>query len=97
MLGVLLLHALPEVLREFSVYRMLIYGFVLVLLAIFRPQGLFPQGEPLIRRGRRLPRARNGTDAKPRKRRQSLASPSRPRHAGPQPPPQPRPSLNPRP
>ncbi|MGI6147612.1 MAG: ABC transporter permease subunit, partial [Bacillota bacterium] len=48
MLGVLLLHALPEVLREFSVYRMLIYGFVLVLLAIFRPQGLFPQGEPLI-------------------------------------------------
>ena len=48
MLGVLLLHALPEVLRVFSVYRMLIYGFVLVLLAIFRPQGLFPQGEPLI-------------------------------------------------
>ena len=48
MLGVLLLQALPELLRAYSVYRMLIYGVVLVLLAIFRPQGAFPMGEPLI-------------------------------------------------
>ncbi|OPZ65116.1 MAG: High-affinity branched-chain amino acid transport ATP-binding protein LivF [Firmicutes bacterium ADurb.Bin506] len=48
MLGVLLLQSLPELLRAYSVYRMLIYGAALVLLAIFRPQGLFPAGEPLI-------------------------------------------------
>lgn len=48
MLGVLLLQVLPEVLRAYSVYRMLIYGFALVLLAIFRPQGLIGTGERLI-------------------------------------------------
>ncbi|MGI6517414.1 MAG: ATP-binding cassette domain-containing protein [Bacillota bacterium] len=48
MLGVLLLQVLPEVLRAYSVYRMLIYGFALVLLAIFRPQGLIAAGERLI-------------------------------------------------
>lgn len=48
MLGVLILQILPEVLRAYSVYRMLIYGFALVLLAIFRPQGLIASGERLI-------------------------------------------------
>lgn len=48
MLGVLLLQVLPEVLRAYSVYRMLIYGFALALLAIFRPQGLVGTGERLI-------------------------------------------------
>lgn len=48
MLGVLALQSLPELLRAYSVYRMLIYGLALVLLAIFRPQGLFPAGEPLV-------------------------------------------------
>lgn len=48
MLGVLLLQVLPEVLRAYSVYRMLIYGFALALLAIFRPQGLVHTGERLI-------------------------------------------------
>ena len=48
MLGVLLLQVLPEVLRAYSVYRMLIYGFALALLAIFRPQGLISSGERLI-------------------------------------------------
>ena len=48
MLGVLLLQVLPEVLRAYSVYRMLIYGFALVLLAIFRPQGLIATGERLV-------------------------------------------------
>ena len=32
---------IPELLRAYSIYRMLIYGFALVLLAIYRPQGLF--------------------------------------------------------
>ena len=48
MLGVLLLQVLPEALRAYSVYRMLIYGFALTLLAIFRPQGLVGVGEQLI-------------------------------------------------
>ncbi|NMB44816.1 MAG: ATP-binding cassette domain-containing protein [Firmicutes bacterium] len=48
MLGVLLLQVLPEALRAYSVYRMLIYGFALALLAIFRPQGLIGIGERLI-------------------------------------------------
>ncbi|HCX65328.1 MAG TPA: branched-chain amino acid ABC transporter permease, partial [Eubacteriaceae bacterium] len=33
------LTALPEILREFAEYRLLIYSFVLVLMMIFRPQG----------------------------------------------------------
>lgn len=48
MLGVLLLQVLPEMLRAYSVYRMLIYGFALALLAIFRPQGLVDTGERLV-------------------------------------------------
>ena len=43
MLGVLGLVVIPELLRAYSIYRMLIYGFALVLLAIYRPQGLIPQ------------------------------------------------------
>ena len=46
MLGVLLLQVLPEVLRAYSVYRMLIYGFALALLAIFRPASLISSGAP---------------------------------------------------
>ncbi|MGI6567769.1 MAG: hypothetical protein ACOX3I_10735 [Limnochordia bacterium] len=38
MLGVLLLQVLPEALRAYSVYRMLIYGFALTLLAISAPR-----------------------------------------------------------
>lgn len=39
-LGAFLLVVLPEVLREVQLYRMLILGLGLVLLMIFRPQGL---------------------------------------------------------
>lgn len=35
------LTALPELLRGFASYRLLIYSFVLILMMIFRPQGLF--------------------------------------------------------
>lgn len=55
MLGVLVLQVLPEVLRTYSIYRMLIYGFALVLLAVFRPQGLIAQGERLVGISRRQP------------------------------------------
>ena len=39
-LGAVLLTSIPELLRELSDYRMLIYGVVLVLVLLFRPQGI---------------------------------------------------------
>ena len=39
--GAVILVLLPEVLREVQLYRMLALGAGLVLLMIFRPQGLF--------------------------------------------------------
>ncbi|MCP3954253.1 MAG: branched-chain amino acid ABC transporter permease, partial [Desulfobacterales bacterium] len=39
-LGALFLILLPEYLRAFSEYRMLIFGAVLVLMMVFRPGGL---------------------------------------------------------
>ncbi|MEA4884185.1 MAG: branched-chain amino acid ABC transporter ATP-binding protein/permease [Clostridia bacterium] len=82
MLGVLLLQILPELLRAYSIYRMLIYGFSLVLLAVFRPQGLMAVGErltPAVAPGR----IRAGSvHVKPR--RASLASPPSRRRRPPQ-------------
>jgi branched-chain amino acid transport system permease protein len=39
-LGALIVVILPEILREFASYRMLVFGGALVLMMIFRPQGL---------------------------------------------------------
>ena len=39
-LGAFLLITLPEIFREFQDYRMLAFGAALVLMMIFRPQGL---------------------------------------------------------
>lgn len=39
--GAAVLSALPEALRSFQAYRMLIYSVVLVLVMIFKPSGLF--------------------------------------------------------
>ncbi len=41
-LAALLLSLMPEYLRAFSEYRMLIFGMVMVLMMIFRPQGVIP-------------------------------------------------------
>lgn len=41
-LGAAAIAVLPEVLRSYSVYRMLIYGAALIAIIRFRPQGLFP-------------------------------------------------------
>jgi branched-chain amino acid transport system permease protein len=40
-MGSILLVALPEVLREVQSYRMIALGMGLILMMIFRPQGLF--------------------------------------------------------
>jgi branched-chain amino acid transport system permease protein len=41
-LGASVLFVLPEKLREFSEYRLMIFGLALVLIMRFRPQGLLP-------------------------------------------------------
>ena len=41
-LAALILALMPEYLRAFSEYRMLIFGLVMVLMMIFRPQGMIP-------------------------------------------------------
>jgi branched-chain amino acid transport system permease protein len=40
LLGATLLVAFPEIFRDFRVYRMLVFGLLLMILMIFRPQGL---------------------------------------------------------
>lgn len=46
-LGAIILTILPEVLREFSEYRMVIYSLLLIILMITRPQGLLGSFNPL--------------------------------------------------
>lgn len=43
LVGALVLVGLPELLREFSDYRLLVYGAVLVVMMLFRPEGLWPE------------------------------------------------------
>jgi branched-chain amino acid transport system permease protein len=47
-LGAVVLGALPELLREFANYRMLVFGLLMILMMNFRPQGIL--GGQLIRR-----------------------------------------------
>ncbi|MCY1297720.1 urea ABC transporter, permease protein UrtC [compost metagenome] len=45
-LAAIVLTLLPELTREFSEYRMLIFGALMVLMMIWRPQGLLPMQRP---------------------------------------------------
>ena len=58
---------LPELLRAFSTYRMLVYSVALVLIMIFRPQGIFGSWEFSLPRlvNRMLFRGAAGKGAKP--------------------------------
>ena len=47
-LGALVLGVLPELLRDFAVYRMLLFGFIMILMMLFRPQGIL--GGQLVKR-----------------------------------------------
>jgi branched-chain amino acid transport system permease protein len=47
-LAALLLIGLPEVLRDLSLYRMLVFGGVMVLIMLWRPKGLLAYREPTI-------------------------------------------------
>ncbi len=48
--GAALVVGLPEIFRGFSSARMLVFGLVMMLMMIFRPQGLFPLRLPRFRR-----------------------------------------------
>jgi branched-chain amino acid transport system permease protein len=41
-LGAALVALLPEIFRSFSDYRFFVFGFALVVVMAFRPQGLLP-------------------------------------------------------
>jgi branched-chain amino acid transport system permease protein len=53
--GAAVMIVFPEVLRGFSQYRMFVFGAVLVLAMLFRPQGLFPATADSRPRGRPVP------------------------------------------
>jgi branched-chain amino acid transport system permease protein len=40
--GAIFLIGLPELFREFSEYRFLLYGVALIAMMIYRPEGLLP-------------------------------------------------------
>lgn len=41
-IGAIVISLLPELLREASVYRYLVFGVLLIVVMVFRPQGLWP-------------------------------------------------------
>lgn len=41
--GALILVGLPELLREFTEYRLLMYGMLLIVMMLFRPEGFLPE------------------------------------------------------
>ncbi len=45
-LGAIALIALPDILRGFSDYRMIIFGLLLIIMMILRPQGFLPRKAP---------------------------------------------------
>lgn len=47
-LAAILLTIIPELAREFAEYRMLMFGLVMVLMMMWRPQGLLPMKRPQV-------------------------------------------------
>ncbi|MGA0584762.1 MAG: high-affinity branched-chain amino acid ABC transporter permease LivM, partial [Castellaniella sp.] len=47
-LAAVLLTVIPEIAREFAEYRMLIFGLVMVVMMVWRPQGLLPMKRPQV-------------------------------------------------
>jgi branched-chain amino acid transport system permease protein len=48
LVGAIVLVGLPEILREFSEYRLLLFGAALVLMMLTRPEGLIPEARRKI-------------------------------------------------
>ncbi|MDB6141028.1 MAG: leucine/isoleucine/valine transporter permease subunit [Pseudomonas sp.] len=49
LLAAIVMILLPELMRDFSEYRMLMFGAVMVLMMIWRPQGLLPMQRPQMK------------------------------------------------
>lgn len=49
-LSALFLTLMPEILREFSDYRILIFGFAMVVIMIWRPRGMIQHARPYFKR-----------------------------------------------
>lgn len=47
-LAAIIMTVLPELAREFNEYRMLLFGLMMVLMMIWRPQGLLPMKRPYV-------------------------------------------------
>lgn len=47
-LAAILLTVVPEIARQFAEYRMLIFGLVMVVMMVWRPQGLLPARRPHV-------------------------------------------------
>ncbi|MBP6017883.1 MAG: high-affinity branched-chain amino acid ABC transporter permease LivM [Burkholderiaceae bacterium] len=47
-LAAIIVTVVPEIAREFAEYRMLIFGLVMVLMMMWRPQGLLPVKRPQV-------------------------------------------------
>ena len=47
-LAAIVMTVLPEMAREFNEYRMLLFGLMMVLMMIWRPQGLLPMKRPHV-------------------------------------------------
>ncbi|WP_122870276.1 high-affinity branched-chain amino acid ABC transporter permease LivM, partial [Pseudomonas viridiflava] len=48
-LAAIVMILLPELMREFSDYRMLMFGALMVLMMIWRPQGFLPMQRPVMK------------------------------------------------
>jgi branched-chain amino acid transport system permease protein len=67
-LSAVILSTLPELLRDFAEYRLIIYALLLIIMMLVRPQGLFGVRELwdfFGPRARRQPQAPSGQGAKP--------------------------------
>lgn len=74
-IGAAFLSALPELMREFSTYRMLAYSVVLVLVMLFRPGGIFGRWEFSLTRALEKLTGRGTVKAKAEKGARTMAQP----------------------
>jgi len=54
LIGAAAISLFPEVFRPFAMYRMLIFGLVMILMMIFRPGGIWPRQRGALQKGRRV-------------------------------------------
>ena len=52
LVGALVLKGLPEMLRELDDYRFLVFGILLIVMMILRPQGLWPSARERVALGK---------------------------------------------